>query len=290
MRSLLRSFVFLIISRTALAGGYPICRTVDAQAADPDGRQSRNHYLPGPGNKYLNDYDLALAVLDDARRLRSSIVRHLKPMHSGGKLLDWGCGTGRIGLAAREKYPDTDLYGVEFSPEMAEQAIHNGYKRENVISGNVEGDLKADHWRKHFQNNSFDNITMNMVAYMIPDQELQQLFHHAHALLKDEGRFVMTILGEGEDVATVLSRFRTQWGAAPEIDPAMLERLMSANTDLVGKARRHQIGVIAEMAERAGLTFHEELVENHYGTFSKLLVFEKKPHKTKKETFADLSK
>jgi predicted RNA methylase len=58
------------------------------------------------------------------------VVRELKrflPDHRPARVLDPGCGTGKLGAAVRRYEPDAELYGVELDPTRARIASAVGY-------------------------------------------------------------------------------------------------------------------------------------------------------------------
>ena len=96
-------------------------------------------------------YDLANHVLSCGidfywRARAADIVASWQP----GKIIDLATGTGDLALALQKRFPDADITGVDFLPEMLELARHKG----------VRHVLLADAMRLPFADNSVDCVTI----------------------------------------------------------------------------------------------------------------------------------
>jgi ubiquinone/menaquinone biosynthesis C-methylase UbiE len=81
---------------------------IDAAAAN----QSHRKYLPAAGRDvFLPLYDLIAKLLgaDQARQTRLDQA----PLHSGGRALDIGCGTGTFAVALKQRHPSVEIVGVD---------------------------------------------------------------------------------------------------------------------------------------------------------------------------------
>jgi SAM-dependent methyltransferase len=204
---------------------------------------------------YHGVYDKALALLPMAVELRARLVRMLAPAVEPTPLrvLDLGCGTGRVGLAIRERHPDAYLAGVDFSTDMATAARRHGYRDEALATGEVAGNLKARAWASRFADGAFDVVTMNMVSYMLDPEQLADVFRQAAAKLRLGGRFVLSVLDPGFDEARFLAGLAAELDSIPTLSSADRDAVMAANAGLASRAFPYAAAQTDRFAADAGL-------------------------------------
>ncbi len=129
---------------------------------------------------YAPLYDLVFgAVLDGGRRALARAVAKATP----ARLLEIGVGTGLL-LA---RYPaDTQLVGVDLSPEMLQKAQH-GLDRKGLHERTSL--LLADAERLPFDDASFDCVTLPYVITVTPDPE--RLLREAERVCKADGQILI---------------------------------------------------------------------------------------------------
>ena len=89
----------------------------------------------------------------------------------GGKILDVGCGFGATNLALAQRFPDSDIFGIDLSEPLLELA--NRAAAEANLSGRVRFE-KADVQQIPYPENSFDAaLNINMVHLV--DQPIKML-------------------------------------------------------------------------------------------------------------------
>ena len=89
----------------------------------------------------------------------------------GGKILDVGCGFGATNLALAQRFPDSDILGIDLSEPLLELA--NRAAGEANLSGRVRFE-KADVQQIPYPENSFDAaLNINMVHLV--DQPIKML-------------------------------------------------------------------------------------------------------------------
>ena len=98
-----------------------------------------------------------------------------------GKLLDIATGTGEIALAARRRYPNADIYGVDFSENMLAEA------REKPGAESIEWEF-ADAHQLQFEDESFDAVTHGYLLRNVSDVE--RVLREQFRVLKPGGRVV----------------------------------------------------------------------------------------------------
>jgi trans-aconitate 2-methyltransferase len=141
------------------------------------------------------------------------------------RVLDAGCGTGRVTAALLERLPRGEVVAVDGSPAMVAEARERLGPRADVrVADLTELELEAP----------IDAILSTATFHWIADHD--RLFERMHAVLKPGGRLVAQCGGEG-NVATVQAAIDrvaepalTGWGgpwnfASPAATAARLERL-----------------------------------------------------------------
>jgi trans-aconitate 2-methyltransferase len=141
------------------------------------------------------------------------------------RVLDAGCGTGRVTAALLERLPRGEVVAVDGSPAMVAEARERLGPRADVrVADLTELELEAP----------VDAILSTATFHWIADHD--RLFERMHAVLKPGGRLVAQCGGEG-NVATVQAAIDrvaepalTGWGgpwnfASPAATAARLERL-----------------------------------------------------------------
>ncbi|WP_169055010.1 class I SAM-dependent methyltransferase [Azospirillum sp. TSA2s] len=53
------------------------------------------------------------------------------------RVLDVGCGTGRVGLWLAQHAPDVEVFGLEPVPEMIAEAIRKGHRPDRLVEGSA---------------------------------------------------------------------------------------------------------------------------------------------------------
>ena len=141
------------------------------------------------------------------------------------RVLDAGCGTGRVTAALLERLPDGEVVAVDGSPAMVEEARARLGPRADVrVADLTELALEAP----------VDAILSTATFHWIADHD--RLFGRLHAALRPGGRLVAQCVGEGNiaEVRAAIGRvgepalagWPGPWHfASPEATAARLERL-----------------------------------------------------------------
>jgi len=137
-------------------------------------------------------YDLLVWLLslgrERAYREKTLELAGLKP---GESVLDVGCGTGSLAIAARRQVgPRGKVYGIDASPEM----IARAHKKANKSSADVTFE-NALAERMPFPNATFDVVFITTVLHHLPDKARRQCLHEVRRVLKPAGRLLAVDFG-----------------------------------------------------------------------------------------------
>ncbi len=102
------------------------------------------------------------------------------------KILDVGTGTGWMIEQMIDKFPQSEIYGVDFAKGMIDQIKKKDLKCQAIV---------ADARNLPFDHNMFDLIVSNATYQWIED--LEPAFLNAFQVLKEQGVFVFSCFSEG---------------------------------------------------------------------------------------------
>ncbi len=126
------------------------------------------------------------------------VVALLDPKE-GEKILDLGCGEGRLGLEIAKR--GAEVYGVDLSSEMVNQARANGLEAEVMSATEIPFEQE------------FDAVFSNATLHWVREPELA--VKHIAQALKPGGRLVAEFGGEG-NVQRIVTAMRTVFERHPE--------------------------------------------------------------------------
>jgi ubiquinone/menaquinone biosynthesis C-methylase UbiE len=137
-------------------------------------------------------YDLVvwLLTLGRERAFREKIVR-LASLESGESVLDVGCGTGTLAIAAKRVVGATGtVHGVDASPEMIARARKKatGKGIEVVFERAIAEELS-------FPNGQFDAVLTSMTLHHLPRDARQRCLREIRRVLKSGGRLLAVDFG-----------------------------------------------------------------------------------------------
>ncbi|NHI92864.1 MAG: class I SAM-dependent methyltransferase [Candidatus Lokiarchaeota archaeon] len=119
--------------------------------------------------KSIEQYKLGLNLLNELE------------FHENEKILDLGCGTGKLSIAMAERYPSCEIIGIDLDQNMINQAKMN-LKKEKI---NNISFLTVD-FLKYTPNFLFDVIFSNSVIHWIDDKKA--VFQKIKEILNTNGR------------------------------------------------------------------------------------------------------
>ena len=138
----------------------------------------------GQMGKWASYYDLTMTLMTLGREknLRQSTIR-LSQMKPGDKVLEIGCGTGTLTMAAKEQVgPSGEAAGIDIALEMVAVA-RNKAARKSVDVSFQEGSIAS----VPFPNNRFDVVMCSFMIFHMPEDVRKKGFTEIYRVLKPGG-------------------------------------------------------------------------------------------------------
>ena len=132
-------------------------------------------------------YDLVtnLMTLGNARRLRRATVEHALIV-PGDSVLDVGCGTGEVTLAAKARAKHGTVYGIDPAPEMIAVARKKADRKRLEIDFRV-GVIES----LPLPDASIDVVTSSLMMHHLPEQLKVRGLAEVYRVLKPGGRLLI---------------------------------------------------------------------------------------------------
>jgi ubiquinone/menaquinone biosynthesis C-methylase UbiE len=131
-------------------------------------------------------YDLLvwLLTLGRERRFRERLVRPAR-LQRGETVLDVGCGTGGLALAAKREVGTGTVFGVDASPEMIERAKRKA--RRAQVDVNFQTGLAES---LPFTDSMFDVVLSTVMLHHLPGETRRRGVQEMRRVLKPGGRLL----------------------------------------------------------------------------------------------------
>ena len=181
-------------------------------------------------------YDL-LTLVPGERRLREMTIE-LADLKPGNRVLDVGCGTGRLALLMKPLVGETGhVAGIDLAPKMVARARRQAQKR------GLEMDFRvASIADLPFPDDSFDVAISSLMAHHLPRRIKQAGFAEVCRVLRPGGHFLLCDFGPPSErwmwMIPLLMRLLSRAGEHPEDNlewriPTMLEEASFTTAETV---------------------------------------------------------
>lgn len=156
-------------------------------ASSPSGPKVNSSAIKDMFGQVARRYDLANRVMSLGRDpfWRRALANRLKIVEAPGRLLDLAAGTGDQIVAAKKKFPNLEVTGLDLSAEMMRLA---GPKFA-ALPGPAPEMLVGDALNLPFEPGSFDSVSISFGLRNIPDRA--GVFSQVLRVLRPGGRFLV---------------------------------------------------------------------------------------------------
>ena len=166
----------------------------------------------------LYDLTVWLAMLGKERGFRERLLQ-LARLGIGECVLDVGCGTGTLAIAAKQRVgPSGAVFGVDASPEMLTKA------KKKAKKGGVQISFQhAIAEALPFPDAQFDAVLSTVMLHHLPQKARLEAVNEIRRVLKLSGRvLVVDFGGMSEQKRTILSHFHRPHGHVSARDIVVL--------------------------------------------------------------------
>jgi ubiquinone/menaquinone biosynthesis C-methylase UbiE len=147
--------------------------------------KSEREYIPAAGHDFfLPFYDVITKIsgLEKARK----VLLNQADLSAGLRVLDIGCGTGRLLVELKQKYPDVEALGLDPDPKALAHARRHA-ERAAVSVHFDQGFSDAIGYPAAF----FDRVFSSFMFHHLPTHEKQKTLQEVWRVLKSGGRFFL---------------------------------------------------------------------------------------------------
>jgi len=137
--------------------------------------------------------EFASAFSETRSSAQTRLDRIVAYIGDAGKVLDIGCGNGRLAERLEREGKRARYVGVDASPQLITIASARKPQLRNVAADFFVGDITQAGWSLPFANASFDIAIALAVLHHIPSFDLRcAVLRDIHALLKPGARLILT--------------------------------------------------------------------------------------------------
>jgi ubiquinone/menaquinone biosynthesis C-methylase UbiE len=165
-------------------------------------------------------YDLLVWLVTHgrSRAFRERLV-DLARLASGESVLDVGCGTGSLAIAANRRLgADGKVFGIDASPEMIARATSKAAR------AGVDASFKtAVAEALPFPDAQFDVVLSTLMLHHLPRKVRQQCAREIRRVLKPQGRVLVVDFAQAQSRSGLLAHFHRHGHVDPHDVVALLE-------------------------------------------------------------------
>ncbi len=138
----------------------------------------------------------------------------------GDRMLDVGCGSGRLLIEASRRFPECRFHGVDATPGMIDRARTAAAEQNSPVTFNT-GLVQT----LPFDDASLDAVVSSFLIHHLPDEIADDAFVEMNRVLKPGGRLVIADYGRPESLWGYIASFPMWWNFYEYVRPQLKGRL-----------------------------------------------------------------
>jgi ubiquinone/menaquinone biosynthesis C-methylase UbiE len=150
-------------------------------------------FIPALGRLGTRLYDPIVRVTGRERRYKGRLLE-IAGLSPGDRVLDLGCGTGTLAIAAFEREPHAEIHGIDADAEMIERA------RGKARAAGAGVDLRTGSATDlPYEDDSFDVVLSSLLFHHLARDAKEASAREVARVLKPDGRFLVADWGAPSD-------------------------------------------------------------------------------------------
>jgi class 3 adenylate cyclase/SAM-dependent methyltransferase len=150
-------------------------------------------FVPALGRLGTRFYDPIIRATTRERRFKERLLE-IADLSAGDRLLDLGCGTGTLAIAAAKREPRAAIHGIDVDPTMIERA------RQKSQTADADVDLTTGSATQlPYGDDSFDVVFSSLLFHHLDRDSKEAAAREVGRVLTPEGRFLVADWGAPSD-------------------------------------------------------------------------------------------
>jgi ubiquinone/menaquinone biosynthesis C-methylase UbiE len=154
---------------------------------------STTKFFPALGYDFLSDYyDLAIKITMPEKKFRNRLVDFVNPKEDE-KILEFGFGTAQNIIILKQRFPDSDVQGVDIDPKIKSIAEYK------LNKAGIHAPLFLyDGNKLPFEDKSFDKVYSSLVFHQLDSVTKLKCLLEINRILKPEGELIIGDWGKAK--------------------------------------------------------------------------------------------
>jgi len=154
---------------------------------------STTKFIPALGYDFLSDYyDLAIKITMPEKKFRNRLVDFVNPKEDE-KILEFGFGTAQNIIILKQRFPDSDVQGVDIDPKIKSIAEYK------LNKAGIHAPLFLyDGNKLPFEDKSFDKVYSSLVFHQLDSVTKLKCLLEINRILKPEGELIIGDWGKAK--------------------------------------------------------------------------------------------
>jgi ubiquinone/menaquinone biosynthesis C-methylase UbiE len=158
-----------------------------------DREQAPAEFIPALGRLGTRLYDPIVRATGREKQFKGRLL-DLAELTPGDRVLDLGCGTGTLAIAALERQPRAAMHGIDADPDML------GRAREKARAAGLEPDFTTGSATDlPYEDSSFDVVLSSLLFHHLNRDAKEAAAREVARVLRSDGRFLVADWGAPSD-------------------------------------------------------------------------------------------